>query len=677
MRLRLLLVLAAVLLIRLPFLNQAIQGDDVYYLAGAEHAQIDPWHPGHARYPFLGDVVDMRGHPHPPLNAWFLAGLLALLGDVREVPFHAAYLLFSGVAAAAMWSLARRFSTAPLEATLLFLATPAFVVNGASLEADLPFLAFWMASVALLVKAADARSARWLAAAALAMALAALAAYQAVLLAPVLAVYLWLRARDWRTGWVALTTPVLTLLAWQLFERLSTGALPASVLAGYFQAYGFQALGRKLASAAALTVHAGWIVFPLLAVVALWRKHSCLPPRHSCRGARAETPGTGPHAEGLGSADTSVRATFWAALAIAALGALLDAHPLFWASFGVGALVILACLPAVRKRTEADARFLAAWVLIFFAGALIVFFAGSARYLLPLAAPVALLVSRALPRRRWLAAGAAAQLLLSLALAWVNYQHWDGYRQFAQSLAKETATRRVWINGEWGLRYYFEGEGGLPLMRGQAVEPGDVVVTSRLALPLSFTTGGGVLVPLAEQEISSWLPFRLAGLGARSAYSSASFGLRPFDLSAGPIDVVRAETVLERKPTLSYLPMGAPEAEQQILSGIHQLEAGRWRWMSERAVVLLKPPPAPAPLRVVFFIPEQAPARRVSLAVNGRTVAEQTYSAPGSYTLASPPVTVAGDTVTVTITVDRTFAVPGDHRQLGIIVSEVGFQPAG
>ena len=645
MRLRLLLVLAAVLLIRLPFLNQAIQGDDVYYLAGAEHAQIDPWHPGHARYPFLGDVVDMRGHPHPPLNAWFLAGLLALLGDVREVPFHAAYLLFSGVAAAAMWSLARRFSTAPLEATLLFLATPAFVVNGASLEADLPFLAFWMAAVALLVKAADARSARWLAAAALAMALAALAAYQAVLLAPVLAVYLWLRARDWRTGWIALTTPVLTLLAWQFFERLSTGALPASVLAGYFQAYGFQALGRKLASAAALTVHAGWIVFPLLAAVAFWN------PRRAGR-----WPALG-------------------ALAAAFLGRLLDAHPLFWASFGVGALVILACLPAVRKRTEADARFLAAWVLIFFAGALIVFFAGSARYLLPLAAPVALLVSRALPRRRWLAAGAAAQLLLSLALAWVNYQHWDGYRQFARSLERETATRRVWINGEWGLRYYFEGEGGLPLMRGQAVEPGDVVVTSRLALPLSFTTGGGVLVPLAEQEISSWLPFRLAGLGARSAYSSASFGLRPFDLSAGPIDVVRAETVLERKPTLSYLPMGAPEAEQQILSGIYQLEGDRWRWMSERAVVLLKPPPAPAPLRVVFFIPEQAPARRVSLAVNGRTVAEQTYSAPGSYTLASPPVTVAGDTATVTITVDRTFAVPGDHRRLGIILSEVGFEP--
>ena len=39
------LVLGLVLLIRLPFLNQAIQGDDHIYLTEASHALIDscPW----------------------------------------------------------------------------------------------------------------------------------------------------------------------------------------------------------------------------------------------------------------------------------------------------------------------------------------------------------------------------------------------------------------------------------------------------------------------------------------------------------------------------------------------------------------------------------------------------------------------------------------------------------
>ena len=135
------LVLGLVLLLRLPFLNQAIQGDDHIYLTEAAHALIDPLHPNDTKYVFLGDEVDLRGHSHPPLNAWVLAGLLALFGDVKEVPFHAAYVLFSLIAVWAMWSLARRFSPRPVWAALLFMAVPAFVVNGGSLESDLPFLA--------------------------------------------------------------------------------------------------------------------------------------------------------------------------------------------------------------------------------------------------------------------------------------------------------------------------------------------------------------------------------------------------------------------------------------------------------------------------------------------------------------------------------------------------------
>ena len=75
------------------------------------------------------------------------------------------------------------------------------------------------------------------------------------------------------------------------------------------------------------------------------------------------------------------------------------------------------------------------WIVLFFAGALVLFFAGSARYLLPMAAPLALLASRALAHRpRWLTAAFVAQLALGLALSAVNFQHWDGYRAFAREL---------------------------------------------------------------------------------------------------------------------------------------------------------------------------------------------------------------------------------------------------
>ena len=253
--------------------------------------------------------ADFRIRPSTPGSS---GCLLALMGDIREAPFHAAYILFSVIAALAMWSLARRFSPHPLWATLLFLAVPAFVVNGNSLESDLPFLAFWMAAVACFA------AGRWTWAA-IAMALAALGAFQAVFLTPILAVYVWIYRRRDRTAWLLTLVPPATILAWELWERWSSGALPASVAAGYMNSYGLQAIANKLRNAAALTVHSCFMVFPAL-----------LP------------------------------------------GATL----LAW------------------KRRDRDTAFLAAWIALFFGGAVAVFFAGSARYLLPMAAPVALLVSR-------------------------------------------------------------------------------------------------------------------------------------------------------------------------------------------------------------------------------------------------------------------------------------------
>jgi hypothetical protein len=587
-RLKLAIVIAVALLLRLPFLNQAFQGDDVYYLEEAEHAQVEPLHPQHFQNVFLGNLVDMRGHSHPPMNAWILAGLQVALGDIREVPFHAAYIAFSLIAALAMWSLAQRFSSHPLWATLLFLAAPVFVVNGNSLETDLPFLAFWMASAALFV-------AERYALAVLALILASLTSFQAVFLTPILWLYCWLYQRKARAPWIVALAPVAAIAAWQTWERASTGSLPAAVLTGYFRQYGFQHLEAKLRSALGLSIHACWLVFPLL-----------LPP--------------------------------------AAL--------LVW-----------------RARRYHKVIFLAGWIAIFLAGAFVVFFAGSARYLLPIAAPIALLVSELRPA--WLATGFGIQMTLALLLATVNYQHWDAYRRFAKTLPTED--HRTWINGDWGLRFYLEGEGGLPLLRDQAVRPGDMIVTSELSYPLPFTTGGGTLAPLADTEIRPAIPLRLIGLEAHSGYSTVDKGWLPFSISTGPIDRVKAQLVVERKPTQQNLRMDQPEAQQQIVSGVYALEQGNaWRWAGARAVVLLKRPPQPERLRVDFTIHEMSQARKVTVLLDGVEVASQTCQGPGRYRLETA-AKLSGDAVT--IVVDKTFSVPGDSRMLGLILSDVGFVP--
>ncbi len=586
----LLLVLALVLALRVPFLNQAVQGDDDIYLTVAAHALVEPLHPTHTTYVFRGVEVDLRGQPHPPLDGWVLAGLIAIFGDVKEVPFHAVYMVFSLIAAAAMWRLAQRFSPHPLWAALLFVAVPAFVVNGNSFETDLPFLAFWMAAVALFVD----EHPLWAVAP---MVLAAMTSYQTIFLIPILAVYCWLFHRRDPIRWAAIFTPAVVVAGWQLFERLSTGALPAEVLGGYLAEY--RGFGTILANATMLFIHCWWIVFPLLVPVAM-----VLAWRGGIWGCRAR-----------------------------------------------------------------DVLFLAAWIAIFFGCGAAVFPAGAARYLLPMAAPVVLLASRLPPR--WLAIGFGAQLALAIGLATVNYQHWDGVRRFAQRVHEVAGDARVWVNGEHGLRFYCERDGDLPLTRTEAVRPGDILVTSELSRSFEVMAP---TVPLLQADIRPAIPLRLIGLESHSGYSTVQKGFWPFGISTGAIDRLTAVKVVVRQPTLSYLPMNAPEANEQIASGIYDLEDHRFRWMARTAVVVLKSPASPLPLRVEFSIPGNATARRVTLRMDGREVASETYPAPGGYTLATAPLQPGGASATLQIEVDRAFSVPGDRRELGIVLTGVGFR---
>jgi hypothetical protein len=578
---------AFVILVRAPFLNQAIQGDDFYYLAAAEWAQVDAAHPHHAQYVFLGVPMDMRGHPHPPGNAWLLGALLAALGDIREVPFHVAYLGLSLLAALSMLSLARRFvPERALEATLLFCAVPAFLVNGNSLEADLPFLAFWMLSFALALGG-------HMAAAALAIAACSLMAYQSVVLIPILGWWLWRQGELKKHGWV-LAVPVALIGGWTLFERLTSGAMPVAVLNQHFHTYGLQRVEMKLKSAAALCGHLA-VMFTPIGLWALLRK------RH-------------------------------------------------W--------------------------FLTAWVALFFAASLALFFAGSARYLLPLAAPFAIIVAlyyKDRPALIWTCF--TLQLALGLGLAWANYDHWDGYRRFVEEARKTTAGRRVWVNGEWGLRYYAEAAGALPIVRGQVLRPGDFVIDSALAERIPFTTGGGQLVEQMRQVITPPLPLRIIGLGVKSGYSSVGFGLRPFDITTAPADVVTLSVITVRAPELEWLPMTSKAAEWQLVSGVYTLENGQWRWMGPRAVLLVKAPPEAKPVAADIYIPDMAPGRVVTLAVDGKEVARLNVEPGKTYRIESAPLKPAGATAALTLAIDREFQAPGDGRKLGMIVTGAGFGP--
>ena len=318
------------------------------------------------------------------------------------------------------------------------------------------------------------------------MIVATMMAYQAIFLTPILAVYVGLYHRRERARWALLLVPGAMFIEWQVFTRLTTGAMPAAKLAGYFSSYDLQALAKKAASALMLFIHSWWIVFP-------------------------------------------------------ATGSVRGDRP-------------------VAQRRESDTHFLLAWIGLFFACGLVVFFAGSARYLLPMAAPVCLLASR-LPVK-WLAPSIAIQLAVGLLLAAVNYQHWDGYRAFSAGLRSVSAGHAACGSITIGAC--------ATTSKGDPRTPGPQATNRaprrhRRQQRTRTQRGGSPRRCRSSRSsvIDPAIPLRLIGLETYSGYSSVDEGFLPFGMEGGVIDRVTARIVMERRPVLEYLQIGTQRSRHR------------------------------------------------------------------------------------------------------------------
>jgi hypothetical protein len=281
--------------------------------------------------------------------------------------------------------------------------------------------------------------------------------------------------------------------------------------------------------------------------------------------------------------------------------------------------------------------------------------------------------------RPLLAASVVVQLAFSLLLAAAYDQYVSQYRDFAARLAPLAGSRRLWFNADWGLRYYLERIGGEHVLAERPLMPQTTLVTSRLGGMAAAQTLGRRREVLRAEIRTGTIPLAIIGLDSRSGNASAGFGLLPFDYGRPLLDEVVAEVIGVPEPAASYLKMSAPDAEDHLMLGFYQVEQNQWRWIGRRAMAVLKSPDS-ASGRIEFelslHIPEVAPARTVKVRLDSKPLASQTYPGPGSYTLRAPAAVKTGEALTVEIETDQTFRVPGDSRDLGVIVTAFGFVPA-
>lgn len=525
------LFFALTLALHLPFINQAFHMDDVQYLDIARAVYTNPAFPLDLPYVFEGKWVTLWGHAHPPFNGYLLAGLLLLSpASPSEILFHAAYLFFPLLATASFYFLARRFVAHPLLATAVFATLPTLQVMSHNLMSDVPLLAFWLAATALFVYGVDRDDFHLVAWSLVPSTLAAFTAYQGLSLVPLFGLYALQRRRLTVRLAGMLLLPAFLLFGWQLLGYWHKGSFYAATLFHYLSWWGQFRPSKMLTNALSSLSYLGGVIllFPFALVAFGHRGYGLVA------------------AAGLGVG-------WW--LAYHRLAGYTPAQKAFFVLCFAGGLaatlwMLLRWLEGVfGKDGDPDGVFLAVWYLGVLFYCVFLFIAGSARYLLPGAAALVLVLvrehsSRLSESRAWrsfFGGLLACQLLLGLALAHADYQFANTFRQAAQELAQKHLPGRqpFLFSAEWGLRYYLTELGGEIMAEDTSGEPGTLVIKSRLCLSRNFDNDFDRSLRVVQRRtyrIGS--PLRLLDQPSRAGFWSDGWGVLPFWFSNEPLDEI-------------------------------------------------------------------------------------------------------------------------------------------
>ncbi|MEO8214328.1 MAG: hypothetical protein ABI560_14100, partial [Myxococcales bacterium] len=126
-------------------LTKATYIDDTAHLEIARAILANPWHPmsGLVNWADTAAPIHVLNQPH--LLFYLIAATMKLVPGHLELALHAVWLLFSGLAIAMFFGLARRLEVArPLTWTAIFCLGPAFIPSQ-NLMVDIPLVALWLA----------------------------------------------------------------------------------------------------------------------------------------------------------------------------------------------------------------------------------------------------------------------------------------------------------------------------------------------------------------------------------------------------------------------------------------------------------------------------------------------------------------------------------------------------
>ncbi len=526
------MVLAFVLLITVPFAGQAFHIDDAIFWDFAKLNLDSPLRQDIPDYHLMGFDVPQFRDTHPPLDQAYMSAIMRATGSDNEVPLHLGFIIFPAIAGVSMYFLARRFTGRALLATLLLLATPAFMAASHTLMGDVPMTSFWLAATAFYIFGVDRDDARLLALAGISAALAVMAGYQALALLLLLPAYALLKGKvGWRTLW-PLALPALIFGAYALFSLIKYGALPRFQHAKGLSLQGSNVLGRIEGNFLQL---GGATVFPLVMAGAY-----CLHRRRWLMLVPIAAVSLG-----LALYYSSSNPFFPTATAVLFV-IFLTAAVLMVASISGDSAVQL--VNAVRRRhVDIDFIYLAFWLLVMMSAVALVLPHTTSKYMLPFLAPAVLLLFRELEKGLRSGAAITAIAVAAVALTFVagtsvasaDYQLAQTYKDYSLDFASRYAPEgQVWFVGEWGFRHYMESQ-GYRYLTTASTEPreGDLVVkTSLMGWPLDSSVERRLHLvdSLAWQQSS---PLQVMSITANAGFYGTFWGKLPYTFTREPVEI--------------------------------------------------------------------------------------------------------------------------------------------
>ncbi len=531
------LLIVAVFLLTLPFLNKAVHVDDIYILAAKDNILNHPLNPYGFDFDFAQGHTDFYSHySGPPTLAYYFA-LISLFLSNSLILFHLFMIIFPLSAVISLYFLSKKYVKNPLWPPLLMLSTPTFLVTSHNFMPDVPVASMFILSITLFLYGLEKNSRMLLLTGAIAAGAAMLLKYTALLLFPLIILICIISGKASKMKYLLISFAIL--LSW---------SIPSFLLYGNFhlvEIFSFYESGKGVGSfslqiiipyvtliISQLSHFGGASIFPLALTLPFLkgRKNrmafliSMLLPL--------------PFLAFLYNFSSTFISGQYSFVQLALLEIFISSAFFFL-------YLLLRFLPTSVSSLKNPLSLLSIWFFtVYAANSLVV--GGAARYNTLLLAPLAILFcvlieshNPSTQQKRALQTTFILTLLLGIGVAVADYTYADSYREFAQhNPTYKTQTNTVWFLGHGGFAYYMKQEGYsmLPAL-SEFPRQGDYIIKAQIPFPRPLS---GQLFSRIElistTSTQSPFPLRVEHPPSHAGLYTYGSGFLPYSFSTQPLE---------------------------------------------------------------------------------------------------------------------------------------------